>query len=265
MIRKALSKIEERNINYKRATDLLQLMELGAIPMNPSILEHRTINIKKAYHITDVPGLKKLYKIQKKKNQISVFTKGSYGMVSNKFLTNATVLVTMEGKSVFESARDIASYLSINGYRWIGPDNISTHYIWDNFSIPIKKKIIKKFDLMDSSFGIAVHVQEIIKENNTGDSSLISEFMDFYFKEAKKLMTNKFIDGLIQNMQDNKESYNGEYNEIFLHNFKIIDVQIIGNNLEPDSEAADDLEKFTKRNKIQISKIIDKHEIAGLG
>ena len=76
--------INEKNIKYKKAVNTLNLMELGAIPMNPKILKNHTTNIKKAYHITDVKGLEKLYKIQNKK------TKSLYSqmVVMEWFITN---------------------------------------------------------------------------------------------------------------------------------------------------------------------------------
>ena len=64
MIREAIENIDEKNIHYKRAVDLLVLMGLGMVPMNPTFLKKYEKDVE-AFHVTDFE--KKYFKNKKVK------------------------------------------------------------------------------------------------------------------------------------------------------------------------------------------------------
>ena len=214
MIREALQIVEKRYVDVWDAGKEWQFATGGFIPFTPYIMKEFEKEIKTAYHITGEDGVKGLKKIQGRKNQISVFTKGGKG-ISTGAKSGSDLLVELSGISSFKSDMDIGSDLSRRGYKWI------------YFPFGVKGYT----DVMDKKIAeyLNTGVQNIKAELKHKDSKEQHRFMKWYLDEAKKLMTKSLIKKIQKELLNRPNDDFWDNDELFLHTIKVKNVKIIAN------------------------------------
>jgi hypothetical protein len=221
-------------------------MELLSMPLSTSILQEFERESPIAYHVTDLRGFNTLVKLQGKRKDVACFTRGSEG-ISKGAITDGTILVKLSGKSSFYSGVDFKSRLDRNGNRWIGKfgdvnygsENIKDSIIYKEFSKIMKDKIMAIYPI-DS----ITDMWPLLDEYSSGKEK--AEFIKWYYDETKKIINKKFIQKVQKNMAKLTGSSGGEYNndELFLHDFKILEVDIIDKYDEGPDEYKVELNKL---------------------
>jgi len=216
-----------------------------AIPLSPSILQDFERKIELAYHVTDLKGFKNLVKLQGKRKDVSTFTRGSVG-ISNGAMSGGTLLVQLHGKSSFYSKMDFMSKLDRNGNRWIGKygdvdrgsENNKFSVIYNEFSKLMGDKIEDKYPVDSSD-----DMWYFVSDHMSGKEK--AEFIGWYYDEAKKIISSKFLKKVQKNMSKLTGASGGDYNndELFLHDFKILQVDIIDKYEEGEEAALKEYEK----------------------
>ena len=246
-----IREIIEKYIDNPNTRTEWEMASRGMIPMTPSIMKEFEENVDTAYHITNIRGLGVLKKIQKKKKQISAFTKGSNG-IARGALSHPDYLVTLSGISSFDADNDIGSALSRNGYRWLYPSTIGYA-----FSEVMQTKIVQKYNLEDY-MAIGSYVREL-------DGKGKHDFVKWYFDMTKKIMSKKLIKSLRDVIGDNNSEF-WDNNEMFMYNIKIKDVKVIVG--EDDDEGDDDYkgkEKIIKKLGLTYGGTIGSADISEIG
>jgi len=217
MIRKAID-LAEKYISNRSAEKEWKLASEGYMPMTPSILKDFEIDIKLAYHTTDLNGLRALKKLQGSKKTVSAFTKGSEGL-SQGARTVTEVLVELSGKSNFQAASDFYSALSRNGYKWLRPLMTDKDYVVNNgFTVPMNKLMQEYLGVKDR-FGIKTAVNDL-------DGKGKSQFVKWYMDESKKIITKKLLKQIQDSIsKQNHHSFNND--ELFLHSIKVEGVHVV--------------------------------------
>ena len=184
--------------------------------------------------------------LQGKRKDLPTFTKGSEGLETGA-IRDADYLIELEGYSSFQSESDFHSSLDRNGIRWLNSTQGSTYFANNNFTVKIQAKIVKKYNLKDR-FSIFNTISNL-------DGQGKAQFVKYYMDEAKKLMTKKFMKGLIEDQQNvNNGVYNN--NEVLLHNFKVKSIKVIGNMPTPAiSKYLKDTFGFTPDSNIKRKEI----------
>ena len=262
MIRQALKSIQERYIANRSAEKEWEMASQAYMPMKSSVLAEFVTDIEKAYHTTDLDGLKSLKKLQGKKKTISAFSKGSKGLGSGA-RTETEVLVTLSGKSTFQAETDFYSSLSRNGYKWLKPTMTEKDYVVNNgFSVPMNKKMIKYFKVEDR-FEVRAAAEKL-------DGKGKANFIKWYFDESKKLITKKL---LAQIQASIAKSYKGDYDndELFLHEIKILEVDVVRNRMSSRTSPEEREQGWLERRDIikgmglKFGGFIDPEDVSNLG
>lgn len=227
MIREAIAFVE-RYIDNPSAVKEWALMAKGFLPLSPTIMRDFSQDVKLAYHITDVDGLKGLKRLQGKKKEISVFKRGGEG-ISMGARREGIFLVSLSGKSNFDADKDFNSQLSRNGYKWLDPVRTDKDYVVNNkFTVKMNKKMEKYFKVEDR-FGIMSKAENL-------DGKGKAKFIKWYFDESKKLITKKLLDEIKTSIAK-RDSTDWKNDEYFLGEIKVTEVHIIQNKWENfDSE-----------------------------
>ncbi len=217
---------------YKTREKEHQLMVKGSMPLSPSIMKEWEIKIEETYHVTSVQGYKHLLKMEGQRKDISTFTKGSDGLAMGA-REETQLLLKLKGYSSFSSEADLFSNVDRNGHRWLDPLRSDNDFIINNeFKVPMFKMIVELLKLNDR-FEIELAVHKM-----TGKEK--KEFIKWYFDTSKKLITKKLLDKIKISIENKNSSYTN--NEILLHNFKIIEVQIVADNEEIANHIKNSLE-----------------------
>jgi len=217
--------------------------------LTPSILKDFEIFIPKTYHVTDFYEVKNIMKLQGKRIDIATFTKGSEG-ISMGAIADSDVFFTLERYSSFQALRYFESVLDRNGHRWLNPLRDQDLIVNNNFSVPMKKAIIKEYNLEDR-FGIPA-----LAENMNAKEK--AQFIKFYFDESKKLTTKS----LLKKIKDSiAKGHTGNYdnNEILLHNFKVKSIKLIlDTDFEDDNHKEEARNNFAYYSKKEVDGYITK-------
>lgn len=236
-----------------------QFMSKVSLPLTPTLLQSVEKNIDKAYHITDISGFKTLYKLQGKRKSISCFTIGSRG-ISQGAKTDGVILVKLQGKSSFYSRTDFYSKLDRTGTRWIskygdvdGKLDSKDSVIYNLFAKVMEKKILKKYPIknIDELF---LYIKEMDRKEKT-------IFIKWYYSESKKIINKSFINSVIKKMElygGHAHTYTND--ELLLHNFKILNVYIVFENVKDKSKEYRKI-KATIEDHNLVADIIQKNDI----
>jgi len=243
----------------------------GYLPLSPWIMQEFEQDISRAYHVTDIKSYPKLKQIQGRRVDIACFTKASSGVVKG-LLTDGELLVTLKGKTSVIFQGDVNSELDRNGVRWLKTNGNLSQRVNDivyEFSTEISKRVIKHFDVdMEDHTGRRSKLPDEISIHNwiwDEPGGVKKKFLDYFYAETKKLVNKSFIDRINKALgwRDKAGVYsNITHDEIFLHNFKIIDTELILN------EENDRQEKMWERaDKAGVShfEVIDEYDVYQLG
>lgn len=129
-------------------------------------------------------------------------------------------MFTLEGYSSFESSQNINTFLDRNGHRWLYP--YKDYVVNNKFTIAIFKAIVKEYNLPGR------HGIERLVENMSGKEK--GKFIKFYYEASKKIIDKKLIKMITDSIAKNYVMGGFDNNEILLHNFKIKDLQILGDS-----------------------------------
>jgi len=243
----------------------------GYLPLSPSILKEFEMDIPKCYHVTDIKNYPKLKSIQGRRVDIAAFTKASSGVVKG-LLTDGELLVTLKGKTgvIFEG--DVNTEVDRNGIRWLKTNgNVSkrVNNIVYEFSTEISERVIRHFKITrEDPAGRRLHLPaEIAIHNWIWDKpgGIKKQFLNYFYAEVKKLVNKQLIDKINKALgwRDQQGIWsNITHNEILLHNFKILDTELILN------EENDRQEKMWERADaagVAHFEVIDEYEVYQLG
>ena len=234
MIREAITLVE-KYINNSSSFKEWSMMSDGYMPLTPSIMKEFQKPIDLAYHACDEAGLKTLKELQGSKNQISTFRRGGKGIAIGA-RSETQFIVELKGISSFWADVDIYSQISRNGNKWLDPKMTDKDYVVNNkFSTPMRKKMIKYFDVKDR-----FEVKNVVSEL---DGKTKNKFIKWYFDEAKKLINKKLLDEIRVSIA---KKHRGDWNndEYFLHNIEILGVWVV-------DPGGDELESEDNERKIE--------------
>ena len=199
----------------------------GYVPLAPSLLKDMEHDVKGVYHVTDVTGYFKLESIEGRRIDIPCFTKGSRSILG--LLTDAEILVTLNGKASAFFEGDVNTYLDRNGLRWLstvgqGDVTKSINDIVYEFSMTILPEVVKEFGIQNTEkSNLQIDVGNFIYDK---DGSTKRKFMRFYYDKAKKLVRKPLIDK-INRALGWRNNQNLSHNEILVHDFKIVNTKLI--------------------------------------
>ncbi len=257
-----IREILEKYVNSPRIAGAeWELMLKGNIPVTPSLWKQFEVD-REIYHLTDYDGMVNLKKIEGQKKMVAGFTEGGRAVAfGGGKLTDGTVLAKLKGKVSFSSPHDMGTFLDRNGNRWIPWDEVlgmDNEYVWINFTKKITDKIKKRYKIKDN-------MEDYLKMYSlTGKEK--HDFIKWYFDEAKKLLTKKFIKGLLKQLEITMSHWRPG-DEALIHSFKIIDVKTVMNYNELDGFELNQLkmlEDWLKGDNIKVSGRITRDEIVKL-
>ena len=217
-----IREILEKYVDSHRSVKEWDMMLHGNIPITPSMMKSLETT-REMYHITDVPGLINLKKIEGQKKIVAGFTRGS-DTIADGALTDGTVLVKLKGKSPFSGVHDLGTFLDRNGNRWLPWDQIvqdnGPHgdFLWNNFTKPMTDKQIIYFGVKTPE-DVFFKVQYL-------DGKGKNKFIKWYFDESKKILTKKFFRDLQMIMEEQKYMWYGS-DEVLMHSFKIQEIKVV--------------------------------------
>jgi len=215
--------LEEKYINSEAEWNF---MILGFVPLNDWIFRSNEINIEidRAYRVESVDGMRILLKHQGRKKQFPTFTRGSSGL-SKGAIVNAEVLLELSGYTFGNLGMDAGTSLDRNGKRWLDLNYFNNGAnLFANKIIPkIQKKIGFKYDLDGGN----EEYYEVLDKFVEMSGKEKRDFVKWYYKEAKKLITPKLLKN-IQDLLKNKDyNKNFDNDEILLHDIKVNKVWFI--------------------------------------
>ena len=214
MIREAIQIVEKRYVDVWDAGNEWEYATGGFIPFTPYIMKEFEVKIDTAYHITGEDGVKGLKKIQGRKNQISVFTKGG-DAISSGAKSGADFLVELSGISSFMSSMDIGSDLSKRGYKWI-----YFPYGVKGYTDVMNKKMAEYLNTGEQN------IKAELKHKSKKEQH---RFMKWYLDEAKKLISKPLIKKMQKELLNRPNDTYWDNNELFLHSINVKNVKIIAN------------------------------------
>ncbi len=228
---------EKVKYRAKDAKTEMQFMSRGSIPLSPSLLKKRIEPVQTAYVVTDEKGLKRILKSQKRQTDISAFTKGSFGL-STGAMKEAEFLLKVKGKTGFHSPIDIGSMIDRNGRKWI----LSNGETYSEQDI----KTVKSF-----SGRIRKHMGKLFnKPTFQMDGQEKKEYIAAYYDKAKKMLTPKFIEQLIREMELDNFNPTFSNDEVVLHQYEVLEIE----RMQDTEWVTDDMIEFYKEDDIRLEK-----------
>ncbi len=209
-------------INEYTKHTLAELISLRAIPLSTTMMDRLGYLFPdvKAFHLTNHRHLKNLKSIQKKKSQISCFTKGSYELA--RLPSQPNCLVHIEGDEIISGASDIWSLTDTHNRRWIDQykrlKNNKMTFMIDGY---LNKMLFDYDENINVEKMKPRELQKFIEELPSADRAKV--YKDYHDN------IEKYIDGGGYRSLNSylKNSALLKYNEIIMNNIKIIYVKSI--------------------------------------
>ena len=243
----------------------------GYLPLSPSILQEFEKDLDRVYHVTDIKSYSKLKSIQGRRVDIATFTKASPGIVKG-LLTDGELLVTLKGKTSVMFEGEVNTELDRNGIRWLKPNGNVSQRVNDivyEFSVDIGDRAIKKFAMTrEDPTGKRSKVPAHIAIHNwiyDKPGGIKKQFLNYYYAEAKKLVNKTLIDKLNKALgwRDQQGVWNNiTHNEILLHNFTILNTELI---LSEENDRQEKMWERADAANIQGFDVIDEWDVYQLG
>jgi len=198
---------------------------------------------------------------QGRRIDIPCFTKGSRSILG--LLTDAEILVTLNGKASAFFEGDVNTYLDRNGLRWlstVGQGNVSKSIndIVYEFSMTILPEVVKEFGIQNTEkSNLQIDVGNFIYDK---DGSTKRKFMRFYYDKAKKLVRKPLIDK-INRALGWRNNQNLSHNEILVHDFKIVNTKLI---ISEESSKSDRMFDRARKEELLHWDTIQASDVANL-
>jgi hypothetical protein len=244
-----LSDLGEKYVNNKKEHGF---MAAGYMPLNDWMFRDQEQEIT-AFRTVNYKGLSNIVKHQHQKKQKPAFTKGSVG-IANGAIMPANYLVELKGKTALHLPLDASTALDRNGKRWLRPNDIIT--VRNDFSIPMLNKIDSEFlKVKRKDKNPFIANTQRLNEIDELSPKRKKEFIKWYYKEAKKMITPKLMEKIKEEI---KEQYPGEYDndEVLIHDYELI------NTWGVIDEYTDERlpEEFVKQNELEMKYLVASYE-----
>ena len=250
-----LKELEEKYIAGNRKKEWEMMIE-GYMPLSPSLLKDFETFVPKAYHITNFKNVENVIKSQNKKIDIATFTKGSVG-ISYGAIAGGDVMFTLEGYSSFRADVDFKSEVDRNGHRWLSPSYDDDNIVNNLFTVPMKKAIVKEYNLDNR-----LQISDIVVDF---DGQEMNKFIKFYFDTAKKLITSTLLKKLKTSLANTYSGAGYTNDEVLLHKYKIKKIDMILDEDRSKSRKETLSDDFYKMYKIKLNGFILREDIKKLG
>lgn len=234
---------------------IIDFMQQYQIPISPKFFEELYPKQKEQYCFMALEPrrLASLFKRQKRKNQLSTFTKFNNTSIfwgaedlewTDKYHTLVAVL---KGKASLKGNQDLWTEYEKGGRRWVDVRFLYSD-TWDNIQQEIKDEFKKELPtLVDKQIitqdrgGMVTNISEILFKHPHLKRKVIKLYFDIAYAALKK--NKKDLEKENLQMQAGKH-----YNEVLCHSYTVERIFVITSDLEITKEILDDL---------PISKTID--------
>jgi hypothetical protein len=255
-------------INEAMATNILVLIDNGAIPISPKFFED-VFSQKQHYCFVSmkIDRVPSFIKMQGSKKQISSFTKfntprifwGAEGWNWGDD-EDSTIIAVVKGKITLQGNNDLWTDYDNQGRRWINILKLKEYgYIKSDKQIELILKISKN---INKEFKKKYKDFLVDEANNKQKQQYIKDYIDISYEHLKKNQTK-----LIKTIDDEvmKDYMSSGYNEVLCYEYEIvefihlsyyeedIDEKVFKNyklkHVNDDMKVLKELKKYQKKNK----------------
>jgi len=237
----------------------------GRVPLAPKLWSRiQKINkVPLCYHTTDLNGLKTIQKIQGQKKQISAFTVGDT-TVAGGVETDGGILIELSGESTLTLDGDAWTSLDRSGTRWWNLEEMANGLDRMKLLINLREKLQTAMkDVLKDNFGNFFtdnnfkyqppsFLASIITNKFSGKDK--AKFIKMGLDVAEKIIAHSNFDKIITLAdEEGNKIYGsmGHFNEIVLHNFKILNVYgVVG--YRGINDKTKEVIKLQRSNKLKL-------------